>query len=38
VTRPEEVLVVLAYTYLASPFIGGLLARLRRRPGPAPEG
>jgi CDP-diacylglycerol---serine O-phosphatidyltransferase len=30
VTRPQEVLVVVAYTYLASPFIGGLVARLRR--------
>jgi CDP-diacylglycerol---serine O-phosphatidyltransferase len=37
VTRPQEVLVVLAYTYLASPFIGALVARLRRRPEARPE-
>ena len=29
VTRPQEVLVVVAYTYLASPLIGGLVSRLR---------
>ena len=38
VTRPEEVLVVVAYTYLASPFIGALATRLRRRPEPAAAG
>jgi len=38
VTRPEEVLVLLAYTYLASPLIGALAARLRRRPDPAAVG
>jgi len=37
VTRPQEVLVVLAYTYLASPFIGALAAKLRRRPEPPLE-
>jgi CDP-diacylglycerol--serine O-phosphatidyltransferase len=37
VTRPQEVLVVLAYTYLASPFIGALAAKLRRRPEPSLE-
>ncbi len=37
VTRPEEVLVVVAYSYLASPFIGALVARLRRRPDAALE-
>jgi CDP-diacylglycerol--serine O-phosphatidyltransferase len=37
VTRPEEVLVVVAYTYLASPFIGALAARLRRPPSPVRE-
>ncbi len=31
VTRPEEVLVVVAYTYLASPLIGALVSRVRRR-------
>ena len=36
VTRPQEVLVVVAYAYLASPFIGGLVSRLRRRPDAAP--
>jgi len=36
VTRPQEVLVVLAYTYLASPFIGALAARFQRRPEAAP--
>ena len=36
VTRPQEVLVVVAYTYLASPFIGGLVSRLRRRPDAEP--
>jgi CDP-diacylglycerol---serine O-phosphatidyltransferase len=37
VTRPEEVLVVVAYTYLASPLIGALATRLRRSPHPAAE-
>ncbi len=36
VTRPQEVLVVLAYAYLASPFIGGLASRLRRGADAAP--
>ncbi len=35
VTRPQEVLVVVAYTYLMSPFIGGLVSRLRQ-PGAEP--
>ncbi len=38
VTRPQEVLVVLSYTYLVSPFIGALLARLRRQPDAEPAG
>jgi CDP-diacylglycerol--serine O-phosphatidyltransferase len=32
VTHPQIVLVVIAYSYLASPFIGMLAARLRRKP------
>lgn len=35
-TRPQEVLVLLAYGYLASPFIGMLVSRLRRRGEAAP--
>lgn len=35
-TRPQVVLVLMAYGYLASPFIGMLLGRVRRRPDPAP--
>lgn len=38
VTRPQEVLVVLAYGYLISPLIGMVLARVRRRPDPAAAG
>ena len=38
VTRPQEVLVLLAYGYLVSPLIGAVLARLRRPPEPAPAG
>jgi CDP-diacylglycerol--serine O-phosphatidyltransferase len=36
VTRPQEVLVLVAYTYLASPFIGALASRLRRQPDANP--
>ena len=32
--QPEEVLLVAAYTYLASAFIGLAWTRLRRRPAP----
>jgi len=32
--RPEEVLLVAAYMYLASAFVGMAWARLRRRPLP----
>ena len=35
--RPEEVLLVAAYTYLASAFIGMAWTRLRRRPAPPPR-
>ena len=38
--RPEEVLLVAAYSYLASAFIGLAWTRLRRRPrdqGPGPK-
>lgn len=38
VTRPQEVLVVLAYGYLISPLIGALVGRMRRRSDPAPAG
>jgi CDP-diacylglycerol---serine O-phosphatidyltransferase len=38
VTHPQIVLVVLAYTYLVSPLIGGALNRLRRKPPAAAEG
>jgi phosphatidylserine synthase len=38
VTRPQEVLVVLAYGYLISPLIGMVLARVRRRQDPAAAG
>ena len=38
VTRPEEVLVILAYGYLISPLIGAVVARMRRRPDPATAG
>ena len=34
--RPDLVLVVMAYTYLASPFIGLAWSRMRRRPVEAP--
>jgi CDP-diacylglycerol---serine O-phosphatidyltransferase len=37
-TRPQIVLVVLAYTYLLSAFIGLAWSRLRRRPGTAAAG
>jgi CDP-diacylglycerol---serine O-phosphatidyltransferase len=37
VTRPQEVLVLVSYTYLVSPLIGALLARLRRQPDAEPE-
>jgi phosphatidylserine synthase len=37
-TRPQEVLVLLAYAYLASPFIGMTVGRLRRRNDPEPAG
>ena len=36
VTRPQEVLVILAYGYLISPLIGAALSRLRRTPEPEP--
>jgi CDP-diacylglycerol--serine O-phosphatidyltransferase len=38
VTRPEEVLVILAYGYLISPLIGAAVGRMRRRPDPATAG
>jgi CDP-diacylglycerol--serine O-phosphatidyltransferase len=38
VTRPQEVLVLLAYGYLISPLIGATLGRVRRPPDPAPAG
>lgn len=38
VTRPQEVLVVVAYTYLISPFIGALVGKIRRRTGAEPAG
>jgi phosphatidylserine synthase len=31
VTHPQAVLVIMAYLYLASPFIGMAIARIRRR-------
>ena len=37
VTRPQEVLVILAYGYLISPLIGAVMGRVRR-PDPAPAG
>ena len=37
VTRPQEVLVLVAYTYLVSPLIGAIVGRLRRRPDPSLE-
>lgn len=36
VTRPQEVLVVVAYAYLVSPLVGAVISRLRRRPEPTP--
>ena len=36
VTRPQEVLVVIAYAYLVSPLVGGIIGRVRRRPEPGP--
>ena len=38
VTRPQVVLVVIAYTYLASPIIEAAMHRVRRRSHPAPAG
>lgn len=38
VTRPQEVLVVVAYTYLISPFIGALVGKIRRRTEAEPAG
>jgi CDP-diacylglycerol---serine O-phosphatidyltransferase len=39
VTHPQIVLVVMAYSYLASPLIGAVISRLRRKtPAPAAEG
>lgn len=38
VTRPQEVLVLVAYAYLVSPFIGALLSRFRRRTEAEPAG
>ncbi len=38
VTRPQEVLLLLAYGYLLSPLIGLLVGRLRRTPESAPAG
>jgi CDP-diacylglycerol---serine O-phosphatidyltransferase len=35
--QPDIVLIVLAYTYLASAFIGMIWTRLRRKQGPAAE-
>jgi CDP-diacylglycerol--serine O-phosphatidyltransferase len=37
VTRPQEVLVILAYGYLISPLIGAVMGKMRR-PDPAPAG
>jgi CDP-diacylglycerol---serine O-phosphatidyltransferase len=37
VTHPQSVLVVLSYSYLLSPFIGGAINRLRRKPEPPPQ-